>query len=363
MSEVKKKLCYILPSYNPDTDTHYAYLYPFINKISKQLRVFLVIEKGNRDVSAFRNCESVYIQKFSILPLRIFESFLVVLFVRFLGYKNFYTHYSFIGAFNSVLVTNFLGGRALYWNCGMPWKYKREFVSEWLFKFILKNSELVTGTMSLQNSYIDIYRLNKTKTHVMSNWIDTKEVSEQILDKNEARIKLKLPTDKKIILFIHHLSERKGAHRLVEIIKSLNNTNDYQLLVVGDGPYKEKLTKEIETEKTRNISIIGSVPHKDLYNYYSASDVFLMPSDEEGFPHVLLEAALFGVPYIASRVGGVSDITPQVAQKYLVEPDDVLGFASRISSASEDTEIKSELRSHVGRYDIENVAKEFIRLF
>ena len=81
MSEVKKKLCYILPSYNQDTDTHYAYLYPFINKISKQLRVFLVIEKGNRDVSAFRNCESVYIQKFSILPLRIFESFLVVLFV------------------------------------------------------------------------------------------------------------------------------------------------------------------------------------------------------------------------------------------------------------------------------------------
>ena len=53
MSKSRKKICYILPEFREGTDTHFAYLYDFINALSKESEVFLVVEKGNPSQSRF----------------------------------------------------------------------------------------------------------------------------------------------------------------------------------------------------------------------------------------------------------------------------------------------------------------------
>ena len=113
---------------------------------------------------------------------------------------------------------------------------------------------------------------------------------------------------------------------------------------------------------------MGEVPQRELPAYYRAADVFLMPSEEEGFPHVLLEAAAAGIPYVASDVGGVREITALELRRYLVPSGDVSAFSSKILellTAPRDniTRIASIEQTWVEQYDTHAVLPEFIKLF
>ena len=74
---MKKKLCYILPIFDLNTDTHYRYLYDFIKEIVNDFDLTLLIEKNNSDVGFFDNISNIKIQKFQKGPFRILENFIL----------------------------------------------------------------------------------------------------------------------------------------------------------------------------------------------------------------------------------------------------------------------------------------------
>lgn len=93
-----------------------------------------------------------------------------------------------------------------------------------------------------------------------------------------------------------------------------------------------------------------------------------MPSEEEGFPRVLLEAMALGIPYVASDVGAVKDITPIEADEYVVPSGDVSGFVDKIDeliglSQSEKNTLVAAFSKCVARYDLPVVAEDFKKLF
>jgi glycosyltransferase involved in cell wall biosynthesis len=70
---------------------------------------------------------------------------------------------------------------------------------------------------------------------------------------------------------------------------------------------------------------VGST--SDVVPYYSAADIFILPSYHEGLPLVLLEAMSVGLPVIASDVGGVPDVVDHEVNGFLVPPKDVNSLA------------------------------------
>jgi glycosyltransferase involved in cell wall biosynthesis len=66
-----------------------------------------------------------------------------------------------------------------------------------------------------------------------------------------------------------------------------------------------------------------------LADWYRAADLFVLPSRSEGVPNVLLEASACGCPWVASRVGGISEIA-HLGQSRLVPPDDPHALAAAI---------------------------------
>jgi glycosyltransferase involved in cell wall biosynthesis len=81
------------------------------------------------------------------------------------------------------------------------------------------------------------------------------------------------------------------------------------LVIVGEGPAKDELVQlASDLELNEHVQIAGSVPHADLYLWYSAADVFCLASSREGWPNVLLESLACGTPVVAANIWGVPEV-------------------------------------------------------
>ena len=355
-----QKIVYILPVYEEGTDTHLFYNYELIRAAARKLDIFVVIEKCATSSVAQKLGARCYVQRFKNPLLRFFELLFILKVARLRGYKNFYTHYSYYGAIASWLVTQF-GGQVFYWNRGMPWLFKRSFVEERVFRFILRHTTLVTSPASLAEEYVRRYGVRRYQ--ILSNWIDYERFYPH-KKKTETKAALGFDPAKKLVLFVHHLSERKGADFIMPVAKKLHDTNVF-FAVAGDGPYLEKL--KAENSKVNNIKMLGKVPNSEVIRLFQAADVFFMPSREEGSPHVILEAMAAGTPFVASDVGGIAELTSSVAKKFLCAVGDIECYARKISQLLSDQAAYDAARDssldYVKQFGKERALAEFIGLF
>lgn len=143
-------------------------------------------------------------------------------------------------------------------------------------------------------------------------------------------IKKELNLNKIVIGFTGNLNHIKRADKLIEIfknIKNILNTDDISFLIIGDGP----LRKHIENggaNNNFNIHITGNVFVDDVRKYMNTMDIMILPSRNEGFGCVILEANACGVPVVATNVGGI----PEAIEDNNMLVDDGEGFEERFSN-------------------------------
>ncbi|GAA3255639.1 glycosyltransferase family 4 protein [Nonomuraea helvata] len=126
--------------------------------------------------------------------------------------------------------------------------------------------------------------------------------------RQETRRRLGWDETEFVVLFVHRLSFRRGTRLLVPYLDAVRAELDrpVRLVVVGDGPdrsYLERLGRD-----RADLHLMGPVPNRKLPSLYGAADCFVMPSYEEGFPRVLLEAMSTAVPLVTTRAGGSADV-------------------------------------------------------
>ena len=125
---------------------------------------------------------------------------------------------------------------------------------------------------------------------------------------------------------------QKRHDRLLRVIARVREQSiiPIRLTIAGDGP----LRASIEDQAVKlglssdDVMFLGSVA--DLAPVYQAADIFLLTSDHEGTPNVLLEAMSCGLPVIATRVGGVPEVVEDGVNGYLIEPSDEEQLIQRI---------------------------------
>ncbi|PIE32004.1 hypothetical protein CSA56_16755 [candidate division KSB3 bacterium] len=136
------------------------------------------------------------------------------------------------------------------------------------------------------------------------------EVLPERLDtKEEAREQLELPEAAAIIVTVGRLIPLKRIDRLIQAIDALNAMEEFQqpvmLLVVGDGPEKNRLTElSAMLNVAELVHFTGQLSRDGVLRALRAADLFVLNSSIEGFSHVLLESMMVGTPVIATAVGG-----------------------------------------------------------
>lgn len=137
------------------------------------------------------------------------------------------------------------------------------------------------------------------------------------LDKKTAKKKIGW-SNKFVVLFVGRLIGIKGIDVLMQTAQSISKKNLF-FAFIGDGPLTNDIKKA--SEKVDNILFIGRVKNQDLPVYYSAADIFCIPSKyEEGFGRVIIEAISCGTPVIGSKRGGIPEVIDS-SVGVLVEPN------------------------------------------
>jgi glycosyltransferase involved in cell wall biosynthesis len=131
--------------------------------------------------------------------------------------------------------------------------------------------------------------------------------------RNEILQKVNLPENAKILLYAGRISPEKNIELLIEMMKFLskNQKYDFRLLVAGDGPKKDWLKSQTETNFLDKIVQFGHLDKETLAKLYANADVFVHPNPREPFGIGPLEAMASGVPVVAPNSGGILSYATQ----------------------------------------------------
>ncbi len=144
--------------------------------------------------------------------------------------------------------------------------------------------------------------------------------------------------DKKVVLFVGRLAEKKGVAYLIEAMKQI----DALLVIVGNGPLRKTLEEQAEQVGKDRIRFLGEKTHEELKKIYASADIFVAPSvtakdgDQEGLGLVLLEAMASGLPVVASKSGGITQIIKDGENGLLCEEKCVWQLAENICALLND---------------------------
>lgn len=172
--------------------------------------------------------------------------------------------------------------------------------------------------------------------------------------RQEARTSLGLPEDEFIVSMVARLDRGKNAEKLVEIVNDLVSEGcKMHLVVAGRGETLDLVRERAEELLAERGHILGFTDSVELV--YAASDVFALPSEEEGFGLVFLESAWFGVPSVGFDVGGVRYAIADGETGFTVPAMDWNGFREALRRFVNDPPLVREM----GRRAAGRVASEF----
>jgi glycosyltransferase involved in cell wall biosynthesis len=161
----------------------------------------------------------------------------------------------------------------------------------------------------------------------------------------------------KRLLFVGRITPEKGLHILLDAFQQIVG-DDLQVTLDIIGPeartsaefiihlsHDQKLTslasfyresylaylqRQLAPNLADRVTFLGFIPHASLSTHYRRADVFVNPSLSDAFPMTVPEAMATGLPVVATRVGGVSEIVGHEKTGLLVEPGDAGGLAAAI---------------------------------
>jgi glycosyltransferase involved in cell wall biosynthesis len=182
-------------------------------------------------------------------------------------------------------------------------------------RHLIKALDRATRVFSVSDSlrrHVVSLGANSDKINVVGNGVDIHRFYQ--LPCSDARKKLGLPEHARVLITVGGLVERKGFHRVIELLPEIRKVYPEILyLIVGgasaEGDWSEHLKQMVnELRVSDNVKFLGVVSPDELNIFLSAADIFVLPTRNEGWANVILEAMACGLPVIATDVGGNSEV-------------------------------------------------------
>lgn len=230
------------------------------------------------------------------------------------------------------------------------------------------NLSVVTCSNWLANEVSVSGLLSKNQTVVIPNPLDVNLYIP--FDKTEARNKLNLPVNKKLLLIgaMNLKDERKGFKYLIDALDQILKDNfipknDLEIVVFGklDEASVEKLQFKVhQLGKLKN--------QEEIIFAYNSADIYVAPSLQDNLPNTVMESMACGVPVVAFNVGGIPDMVDDGINGILVELKSSEGLAKAIEKILSDEELrknfsKAARQKVVKNFDQKIVAAKFYDLY
>jgi D-inositol-3-phosphate glycosyltransferase len=178
--------------------------------------------------------------------------------------------------------------------------------------------------------------------------------------------------DNPYILFVGRLADpRKNVALLCRAYGLLCASSKHppQLVLAGQGELPDAAKSALSSLGTAaRVRLAGAPSRADLIRLYQDAACLALPSDEEGFGMVVVEAMACGVPVIATRCGGPEEIISEGQDGFLVALDDAREMAQRLNAICADRELNARLgeaarRTVESRYSAQAAFRPFLKAY
>lgn len=157
------------------------------------------------------------------------------------------------------------------------------------------------------------------------------------------------------IAFLGRLHFQKNPLILPEILTAMRPARP-SLCIIGSGEYEDELRRRIkEAGLSEQVTFCGAQPHAQALDILASSRVMLLPSRWEGLPISVVEAMHRGIPVVASNIPGTDELIVDAQTGYLVDRDDVVGYADRLNRLL----VHEDLRRGMGRAALRQAREQF----
>jgi len=185
------------------------------------------------------------------------------------------------------------------------------------------------------------------------------------LDKEECRSRLNIPHRKKVIFSLGDLIERKGFSFLIDAMGLIHNKRDDLICYIGGkGPEEKKLISQIHEKKMDDhVILLGFIPDSMVPFWMNSADLFVLPSLEESFGIVQIEALACGTPVIATNNVGSWEIIASDDIGLLCESASSESLASSLISGLNKSWDTKKIIDYSKQFSWEVVVKSIIPIY
>lgn len=175
-----------------------------------------------------------------------------------------------------------------------------------------------------------------------------------------ARRALGLPVDKEIVFTLGGLNPYKGQIYLIEAMMHVCRfRNDVMCYIGGSGPLENRLRKTIrKLGLEKRVILLGHLEDATVSLWMNAMDLFVLPSLNESFGIVQLEAMACGKPVVATYNGGSEELLISEDLGYLVQPKDSTELAHKILRALENRWDERVIISYASQYTWDSIVDQ-----
>ena len=168
---------------------------------------------------------------------------------------------------------------------------------------------------------------------------------------------MELPKNKPKIGYVGNLVDIKGVSYLPKIFKHIQNELDVEYEIVGDGNLRAELEEKMK-ENNIKCTFYGKLEPQEIPEVMSSFDVLVVPSKNEGWPCVILEANSLGVYVVGSNVGGIHEAVGKYG--IVVDRDECFeaNMANSIINIMKSGYNKELLIKHAEQFSWENIVKK-----
>jgi glycosyltransferase involved in cell wall biosynthesis len=203
--------------------------------------------------------------------------------------------------------------------------------------------------------------LPKDRLHPILNGIDFERFRPG--DVMQVRQELGLPVNQRIVLFVGNFEPIKNPVLLVEAFGRVCEDDRFAnalLVFVGGG----SLEGEINFHSERGVSsgrvlVAGRMSPEMVAKFMQAADVLCVPSNDEGVPNVILEAFACGVPVVATRVGGISEVHTADYLGRLVPSRDLDALAEALKAVLDTLPDRDRICAHARQFTWKRAADQY----
>ncbi len=164
------------------------------------------------------------------------------------------------------------------------------------------------------------------------------------------------------VLFMGRVGHRKGVYDILKAAKLIQNSN-VQINIYGDGEIDKVKNIVKENKISTKVKVNGWISGDDIEKAYNKSDIFILPSYNEGLPMSILEAISYGLPVISTNIDGIPEAVHDNINGYLIKPGDYKALAEKIDLLAHNAELRTEmglqsLNISKNKFDIEVILNE-----